>query len=106
MVESYLADELLSSLEAGCPIAALGCDMPRQSKAVRKASAKGVQQLIAAVHTTLPSVSDATAATITGTLVGSLQMARTIGDNAAGRVLLAAVRTSLIEEYDVSTRHH
>lgn len=105
MVEAYLADELLSTLEAGCPIAALGCDMPRQSKAVRKASAKGVQQLIAVVHSTLPSISDATAATISGTLVGSLQMARTIGDNAAGRALLAAVRSSLIAEHDV-TKHH
>jgi hypothetical protein len=74
--------------------------MPRQSKAVRKASAKAVQQLVMAVHSTLPSVSDAIAATITGTLVGSLQMARTIGDNAAGRALLASVRNSLIREHD------
>lgn len=105
MVEAYLADEFLSTLEAGCPIAALGCDMPRQSKAVRKASARGVEQLIAAVHSTLPSASDATAAAITGSLVGSLQMARTMGDNAAGRALLAAVRSSLIREYDVSGTH-
>lgn len=102
MVEAYLADSLLPSLEEGCPIAALGCDMPRQSKPVRKASAKAVQQLISAVHSTLPSVSGGTAATITGTLVGSLQMARTIGDNAAGRALLASVRHSLIREHDIS----
>lgn len=104
MVESYLADRLLSSLEEGCPIAALGCDMPRQSRVVRKASAKGVQQLIAAVHSTLPSASDATAATIAGTLVGSLQMARAIGDTPAGRALLATVRDSLIRAHDLHGR--
>lgn len=102
MVEAYLADGLLSSPEAGCPIAALGCDMPRQSRAVRKASVKGIQQLIAAVHATLPTASEAAAATVAGTLVGSLQMARTIGDNPAGRALLAAVRSSLIQEHAAS----
>src|SRR3954467_12146989 len=28
LVETYLADDHLASLETGCPIAALGCDMP------------------------------------------------------------------------------
>ena len=104
MVEAYLADDLLGSLEGGCPIAALGCDMPRQSKAVRKASTKGVQKLISGVHATLPSVSEATAAAVTGTLVGSLQMGRTMGDTPAGRALLAGVRDTLIREYDRSPR--
>src|SRR6185369_8829333 len=35
LVESYLADRLLASMDAGCPVAALGSDMPRQSPAVR-----------------------------------------------------------------------
>lgn len=100
MVEAYLADELLGSLEGGCPIAALGCDMPRQSKTVRKASMNGVRQLIAAVGSTLPSATEATATTVTGALVGALQMARTMGDTPAGRALLAGVRATLIREYD------
>jgi len=41
LVETYLADDHLSSLETGCPVAALGCDMPRQSEIVREASAVG-----------------------------------------------------------------
>src|SRR6266705_2514795 len=34
LVETYLADEHLASLETGCPVAALGCEMPRQSQTV------------------------------------------------------------------------
>src|SRR6478736_1112796 len=39
LVEAYLGDEHLASLETGCPVAALACDIPRQSDAVREASA-------------------------------------------------------------------
>ena len=35
----------LASLETGCPVAALACDMPRQSVAVREASAVRVRRL-------------------------------------------------------------
>jgi len=53
LVETYLADGHLASLESGCPVAALGCDMPRQSKIVRGASSVLVKHLIAAVRSTL-----------------------------------------------------
>src|SRR5881628_517763 len=36
LVETYLADRHLASQETGCPVAALGSDMPRQSLAVRQ----------------------------------------------------------------------
>lgn len=100
LVEAYLADEHLAQLEIGCPVAALACDMPRQSKAVRKASSSGVTQLIAAVGSALPPSATAMAATIAGTLVGTLQMARTLGNNDDGRALLAGVRRSLLQAYD------
>ena len=32
LVETYLADRHLASMDTGCPVAALGCDMPRQSR--------------------------------------------------------------------------
>jgi hypothetical protein len=37
---------------------------------------------------------------IAGTLVGSLQLARVLGNNAEGRALLSAARNSLISRYD------
>ena len=100
LVETYLADVHLASLERGCPVAALGSDMPRQSETVREASTARVKRLIAAVRATLPGAPRATASVVAGTLVGSLQLARALGDNAEGRAMLSAVRKSLIQQYD------
>src|SRR5256712_4754981 len=100
LVETYLADAHLASLETGCPVAALGCDMPRQSKIVREASGVWVQRLIAFVRSTLPAAPRATASVVAGTLVGSLQLARALGSNAEGRAVLSAARKSLIQQYD------
>jgi TetR/AcrR family transcriptional repressor of nem operon len=102
LVESYLTDGLLASLDSGCPIAALGGEMPRQPPAVRKASAQGVERLIDAVRDALPGASRAGASVVAATLVGSLQLGRALGDNAAGRAVLAAARKSLIQQHDVA----
>jgi AcrR family transcriptional regulator len=101
-VDSYLSEVHLASMDTGCPVAALGCDMARQTGAVREASAHRVDRLIAAVRHTLPGAPRAIAAVIAGTLVGSLQLARALGDNAEGRALLAAARKALIEQHDAA----
>lgn len=99
-VETYLADAHLASLETGCPVAALGAEMPRQSPAVREASAERVERLIAGVRGALPGSTRAIASVVAGTLVGSLQLARALGDNAAGRAVLAAARKSLLQQHE------
>ncbi|HEY2254121.1 MAG TPA: TetR/AcrR family transcriptional regulator, partial [Variovorax sp.] len=100
LVEAYLADSLLASLESGCPVAALGSDMPRQSDIVREASAHRVRGLIAAVRKALPDAPRAAAAAVAGTLVGALQLARALGDGDEGRSVLADARRSLLAQYD------
>ena len=100
LVETYLADEHLASLETGCPVAALACDMPRQSGAVREASAVRVRRLVTGVQSTLPQVRRAAASVVAGTLVGTLQLARALGANADGRAVLSAARKALIDQYD------
>ena len=102
LVDAYLSDEHLASLETGCPVAALACDMPRQSDAVREASAARVRRLVAAVQSALPHASRAAAGVVAGTLVGTLQLARAIGDEAEGRAILAAARKALIHQHDTS----
>jgi hypothetical protein len=87
-------------METGCPVAALGSDMARQSGGVRQASAQRVERLIGAVRDTLPGAPRATASVIAGTLVGALQLARALGDNAEGRAVLSAARKALIEQHD------
>jgi TetR/AcrR family transcriptional regulator, transcriptional repressor for nem operon len=101
-VEAYLAEWQLGSPDSGCPVAALGCEMPRQSQIVREASAVRVQRLIAGVRATLPKTHRAAASVIAGTLVGSLQLARALGNNAEGRAVLSTARNSLIRQYDVA----
>lgn len=100
LVDTYLGDAHLSSLETGCPVAALVSDMPRQSPAVRDASALRVQRLLATVRAALPEAPAATADVVACTLVGTLQLARALGDNAKGRALLAAARKALIQQHD------
>ena len=100
LVESYLSEAHCVALETGCPVAALGSDMPRQSPAVCEASAARVQGLISTVRDSLPEVSRAEAGVVAATLVGTLQFARALGDEAAGRAVLAAARQTLIRQYD------
>ena len=100
LIETYLSNRHLASPETGCPVAALGSDMPRQSLAVRQASALRVARLIETVRETLPRASRSTATVVAGTMVGTLQLARALGDNEEGRAALAAARESLILQYD------
>jgi len=100
LVEAYLGDEHLASLETGCPVAALACDMPRQSDSVREASAARVRRLVTGVQSALPHASRATASVVAGTLVGTLALARALGANAEGRALLSAARKALVQQYD------
>jgi TetR/AcrR family transcriptional repressor of nem operon len=101
-VENYLSDRHLKALEAGCPVAALASEMPRQVPEVRAAAAQRVKSLLANVQAVLPEGAAEGAAAITASqLVGALQLARTLGDNAKGRALLAASRESLIAQFDI-----
>lgn len=101
LVESYLSDRHLGSPESGCPVAALASEMPRQADAVREAAATRVRSLIALVATVLPEDQPAgTAAIVASQLVGSLQLARMLGDNAQGKRHLAAARRFLLEQFE------
>lgn len=100
LVESYLSDRHLKSPESGCPVAALASEMPRQSDEVRRAAAARVKSLLAFVGETLPAGRGQDAAVVASQLVGALQLARALGDNAQGRAHLAAVRGQLLAQFD------
>lgn len=101
LVEAYLSDRHLAELEAGCPVAALASEMPRQPAEVREAAAQRVRGLIAAVRSALPDDAPAdSGAAIASQLVGALQLARALGDNAEGRALLKASRRTLLAQHD------
>jgi TetR/AcrR family transcriptional repressor of nem operon len=101
MVEAYLSDLHLKSLEQGCPVAALASEMARQPDEVREASCERVRQFIRAIDQVLPpDAPPESAMVIVSTLVGSLQLARALGANKKGKALLAATCKALIAQYD------
>lgn len=103
LVENYLSERHLAGTENGCAVAALVSEMPRQSLDVRNAAAQRVRGLVAAVQRALPEgAAPGTAAAIASQLVGALQLARALGDNAEGKALLADNRAALLARYAVS----
>ena len=101
LVEGYLSDAHLSGAETGCVVAALSSEMPRQSPTLLAPSVERVRKLIALVQRALPKGgSKEQAMVIASTLVGTLQLARTLGVNARGKAMLTAARDALLAQYD------
>ncbi len=102
LIELYLSDEHLAHPEHGCVVGALAGEMPRQEELVRAASSQRVDRLVRRVALALPEGADpALAGVIAGALVGNLQLARVVGDNAGGRAALAEARRVLVSLFAV-----
>jgi TetR/AcrR family transcriptional repressor of nem operon len=105
LIETYLHEAHLERTESGCVIAALSSEMTRQEDAVRDEARRRVDAMVEFVQTALPDGSDKSeASVVTATMVGALQLARTLGGK-AGRVLLAQTRQALIERYKHIAHH-
>ena len=99
LVEGYLADEHVDACERGCPVAALGSEMARQSDDLLEVSRTRVRGLVEKVRQALPPAAPAESAfSLAASLVGALQLARALGEE--GRMQLAATRAALIAQYD------
>jgi len=83
----------------GCPVAALGCDIPRQGEASRLAATEGVRAAIAGLSAIAPGATteERRTSAIAGyaTLVGALVLARMVDDAALSDEILAAARVAL-----------
>jgi len=101
LVESYLSERHLKSPETGCPVAALASEMPRQAETVREAAGVRVRSLLESVEAVLPAGQpEGSAAVVAGQMVGALQLARALGDNAQGRRHLATARQFLLNQFE------
>lgn len=99
LVAAYLHDSHLESAEDGCVVAALASEMARQDEAVRDEARRRVTALVNLIRSVLPAgAAVARADVIAATMVGALQLARTLGGK-AGRDLLAQTRKSLLEQH-------
>ena len=100
MIRAYLAKEHVDGAETGCPVAALGSEMPRQAPKVRRAATRGIKEMIDVVARHSPKQGEPGAyeqALVTvATMVGALVLARAVDDPK----LSEAVRKASLKHFD------
>ena len=84
LMRAYLSKEHLQGVESGCPMAALGSEMPRQAPEVRRAATRRIKEAIDLVARQLPDwgkpdAHEQALATLS-TMVGALVLARAVDD--------------------------
>lgn len=100
LLSAYLSKEHLKSPELGCPVAALGSEMPRQAQEVRRAATRRIKEMIDVIARQSPGWGQPGAhehALVTAaTMVGALVMARAVDDSALSDALLKAALNHLV----------
>lgn len=99
LMHVYLSNEHMANIEAGCSLAALGSEMPRQVAEVRNASTNRVKEMIALIKSRLPADqadSNEKALVMFSTMLGTLLLARAVND----AELSQAFRQAALNHYD------
>jgi TetR/AcrR family transcriptional repressor of nem operon len=99
LISSYLSKEHVDGVENGCPMAALGSEMPRQAPKVRRAATRRIKEMIDLVARHSPRQGEPGAyqqALVTvATMVGALVLARAVDDPKLSAALRAASQKHL-----------
>lgn len=99
MMQVYLSKEHIDNIESGCPISALGSEMPRQSDEVRRAATLRIKEMIDLVARQFPDWGQPAAherALVTvSTMVGTLILARAVNDSALSESLCSSTLKKL-----------
>lgn len=99
LMRAYLSEEHLAAIETGCPISALGSEMPRQAPEVRRAATSRIKEMIDMVARQSPDWGQPAAherALVTvAAMVGTLMMARAVDDP----VLSASLRRAVLDHF-------
>ncbi len=84
MLQAYLSKEHVKGVEMGCPVAALGSEMPRQAPEVRRAATRRIKEMIDVVARQSPDWGQPGAhehaLVAVATIVGALVLARAVDD--------------------------
>lgn len=92
----YLSAAHRDAPGGGCAIAALGCEVPRQTGAIRASFTAGVRGMVQRIGELLPVTPrgnrEAEALATAATLVGALMLARAVNDPELSDQILAAAR--------------
>ena len=95
LVRAYLSKAHVEGAETGCPLAALGSEMPRQAAKVRRAATRRMKEVIDLVARQVSDRGKAGAhehALVTvATMVGALVLVRAVDDPKLSEALRAAV---------------
>lgn len=99
LLKTYLSRAHVERAETGCPVAALGSEMPRQAPEVREAATRRIKDMIDLVARHAPGGSKPEgrkqALATTATMVGALILARAVDDRQLGDDVLAAALEQL-----------
>jgi len=100
MLHAYLSEEHVENPEVGCPVAALGSEMPRQAPEVRRAATRRIKEMIDVIARQSPDWGQPAAherALVTAaTMVGTLIMARAVDDPKLSKKLLESSLKQLV----------
>jgi TetR/AcrR family transcriptional repressor of nem operon len=100
-VEAYLSPKHARDRATGCPFAALGGDVPRESETIRTAFSEALERSIEAVAGRLGRAGEAAgrdeAIQALATMVGALVLARTAATPRLRDEILGAARNRLLE---------
>ena len=94
VIQAYLSKEHVEDAETGCPVAALGSEMPRQASKVRRAATRRIKEVIDLVarhspHQGEPGAYEHALVTV-ATMVGALVLARAVDDPKLSKALREA----------------
>lgn len=100
LMRVYLSKEHIEGIETGCPISALGSEMPRQSPEVRLAATSRIKEMISLIARQFPDlepqVAHERALVTVSTLVGTLILARAVNDPTLSQSLCDASLKSVV----------
>ena len=100
MIQAYLSKAHIEDAETGCPVAALGSEMPRQPPKVRRAATRRIKEMLDLVARHSPCHGEPGAygqALVTvATMVGALVLARAVDDP----TLSEALRDASVKHLD------
>ncbi len=99
LMRAYLSDEHLAAIETGCPVSALGSEMPRQAPEVRRAATRRIKEMIDLVARQSPDwgqpAAHERALVAVAAMVGTLMLARAVDDPA----LSASLRHAVLDHF-------
>jgi AcrR family transcriptional regulator len=94
MMQAYLSPEHIAAIETGCPVSALGSEMPRQAPEVRRAATIHIKEMIdlfarQSPDWGLPQAHERAMALVCA-LIGTTMVARAVDDPKLSQALCAA----------------